>query len=197
MARHQFAMACAAVAMAAVLSEGAAGTAAQAAAQTYQFNIPAGDLDTALRNFARTTRQQILFRGREVRGKRSSGLMGSYSASDALARLLAGTGLSFSRNDKGVFLVQAPSSGTEARSNQQQTARTDAFGEDGAGAATDIVVTGSHIRGAPPTAPVTVVTNEAMERAGQNDLGEVMRSLPQNFSGGQNPGVQTGGEGFG
>jgi len=56
-----------------------------------------------------------------------------------------------------------------------------------------IVVTGSHIRGAQIASPVITVDRESIEKAGQNDLGEVARSIPQNFSGGQNPGIGTGG----
>lgn len=151
--------------------------------QAYNFDIPSQDLDTALRTFARTTRQQVLFRGKDVRGKRNGALTGNHTAPDALSRLLEGTGLSFRIGAQGVFLVSGP----------DRAARSDESGAE------DVLltITGSRIRGAPPTAPVTVVTNEDMKRAGQNDLGEVMRSLPQNFSGGQNPGVQTGGEGFG
>src|SRR3546814_5063944 len=37
-----------------------------------------------------------------------------------------------------------------------------------------------------------MITQEDMRLAGHNDLGDVMRALPQNFSGGQNPGVLIG-----
>ena len=55
-----------------------------------------------------------------------------------------------------------------------------------------IVVTGSRIRGAKLAGDVTTLEREAIVAAGQIDLGEAMRSLPQNFSGGQNPGIGTG-----
>src|SRR3546814_4989151 len=45
----------------------------------------------------------------------------------------------------------------------------------------DIVVTGSRISGAPSAAPVIRVTSEDIRNGGQADLGEVARSLPQNF----------------
>src|SRR3546814_19314294 len=56
-----------------------------------------------------------------------------------------------------------------------------------------IVVTGSHIRGAAIASPVITVGRDSIDKAGQNDLGEVVRSIYQNFSGGQNPGIGTGG----
>src|SRR3546814_5492894 len=54
-----------------------------------------------------------------------------------------------------------------------------------------IVVTGSHIRGAAIASPVITVGRDSIDKAGQNDLGEVVRSIPQNFCGGQNPGIGT------
>lgn len=55
-----------------------------------------------------------------------------------------------------------------------------------------IVVTGSRIRGARLASDVTTLDRAAIVAAGQVDLGEAIRSLPQNFSGGQNPGIGTG-----
>jgi outer membrane receptor protein involved in Fe transport len=55
----------------------------------------------------------------------------------------------------------------------------------------EIVVTGSRIRGAPPSAPVTLVRQVTM-REHLNDLGDAVRAIPQNFNGGQNPGVTFG-----
>jgi len=56
-----------------------------------------------------------------------------------------------------------------------------------------IVVTGTRIRGARVIGEVTSIDREAIIETGQVDLGEAIRSLPQNFSGGQNPGVGSGG----
>ena len=55
-----------------------------------------------------------------------------------------------------------------------------------------IVVTGSRIRGAAVAGDVITLDQEAIIAAGQVDLGEAIRSLPQNFNGGQNPGIGTG-----
>ena len=55
-----------------------------------------------------------------------------------------------------------------------------------------IVVTGSRIRGAASASEVTTLSRGAIVAAGQIDLGEAVRALPQNFGGGQNPGVGTG-----
>ncbi|AXK41317.1 TonB-dependent receptor plug domain-containing protein [Erythrobacter aureus] len=55
-----------------------------------------------------------------------------------------------------------------------------------------IVVTGTRIRGARVIGEVATLDREAIVEAGQIDLGEAIRVLPQNFSGGQNPGVGSG-----
>lgn len=51
----------------------------------------------------------------------------------------------------------------------------------------EIVVTGTHIRGAPLSAPIIEITQADIERSGYTNVGDVIRSLPQNFSGGNNP----------
>lgn len=55
-----------------------------------------------------------------------------------------------------------------------------------------ILVTGSRIKGSKASSDVTVVGRDEIIAAGQVDLGEATRVLPQNFGGGQNPGVGTG-----
>ncbi len=53
----------------------------------------------------------------------------------------------------------------------------------------EVVVTGSHTRGANPTSSVHTITRTETEQSGYSQIGDVIRSLPENFSGGQNPGV--------
>ncbi len=65
-------------------------------------------------------------------------------------------------------------------------------GSQAASAATEleaITVTGTRIRGGTTPSPVITIGSERIQEEGFTDLGEVIRSLPQNFNGGQNPGV--------
>lgn len=55
-----------------------------------------------------------------------------------------------------------------------------------------ITVTGTRIRGGSTPSPVITIGSERIREEGFTDLGEVIRSVPQNFSGGQNPGVASG-----
>ncbi|MCD9008118.1 TonB-dependent receptor [Luteimonas sp. XNQY3] len=52
-----------------------------------------------------------------------------------------------------------------------------------------VQVTGTRIRGGVTPSPVVTIGIESIREEGFRDLGEVIRSIPQNFSGGQNPGV--------
>lgn len=52
-----------------------------------------------------------------------------------------------------------------------------------------VTVTGTRIRGGSTPSPVITIGSEQIQQEGFADLGEVIRSVPQNFTGGQNPGV--------
>lgn len=55
-----------------------------------------------------------------------------------------------------------------------------------------VTVTGTRIRGGSTPSPVITIGSEQIQQEGFTDLGEVIRNVPQNFSGGQNPGVTVG-----
>ncbi|MGN6279004.1 MAG: TonB-dependent receptor plug domain-containing protein [Sphingomonas sp.] len=95
-------------------------------------------------------------------------------ADEAVRRLLAGSGLIADFRDDAVLVHGATAAGQESTTSG------------------DIVVTGSRIRGEASASPVHVVTAQQILNAGQSDLGDVARSLPQSFGGGQNPEVGIG-----
>src|SRR3546814_9474465 len=55
-----------------------------------------------------------------------------------------------------------------------------------------ITVTGTRIRGGSTPSPVIIIGSERIREEGFTDLGEGIRSVPPNLSGGQNPGVLMG-----
>ena len=146
-----------------------AGAAAATSPQSYQ--IPAQDLSTALRAFAATSGRNIVAAASLLEGKHSGSAIGTLAPEEALQRLLTGTGLGFTIVE-GAFVVAPPST----RSQEPDSG-------------SDIVVTGSRIRGAPIASPVIVIGQERIRNEGQTSLGEVVRSIPQSFGGGQNPGI--------
>jgi iron complex outermembrane recepter protein len=60
-----------------------------------------------------------------------------------------------------------------------------------------VTVTGTRIRGGTTPSPVITIGSEQIQQEGFADLGEVIRSVPQNFAGGQNPGIAAGATGGG
>src|SRR3546814_6507608 len=55
------------------------------------------------------------------------------------------------------------------------------------------LVTGVQTCALPISSPLISASRDAIEKSGRTNLGEYIRDLPQNFNGGQNPGVVGGG----
>lgn len=160
---------------------------AEAAEARQEYHLMEQDLGTALRAAGQVCGCAIMFSSDLVAAKRAPRLDGRLTAEDAVSLLLKGSGLTFSSRNGAITIL--------GRSDPSDAAAA-AFGQDVApaeGHPDDIVVTGSRIRGAAATAPVIVASRQDIEEAGQADLGEYARSVPQNFAGGQNPGVTGGG----
>jgi iron complex outermembrane receptor protein len=156
-----------------------------AQAQERAFDIPAGSLRAALDAYNRQSGRPLIYRAEDVRGERSPGYRGTASPDAALDAILAGTGFSARADNSGaVAIVRAGVAQGEAGG-----ALLAAEGEG----SEEILVTGSRVRGAPVTAPVVRVGRTEIEDRGFDDLGSFARSIPQNFAGGQNPGVLNGG----
>lgn len=117
---------------------------------------------------------QILFPFDVASRSTAPPLKGNYSIHDALSQLLTGSGLEVASETERTITLRAVAQPAP----------------QGAGEApTEVVVTGSHIRGGNPTSPVHTVTRADIDASGYGQIGDVMRSLPENFAGGQNPGV--------
>ncbi|MDF0490253.1 TonB-dependent receptor [Sphingomonas sp. H39-1-10] len=144
-----------------------------------EYHIEAGDLGEALKTVSRLSGKEIIFNSEAVLGKTAPRLQGSFSADEAVRLLLEGADL-VAQYRKDVIIIRGRSEPSGDLSDRSA----------GAG---EIVVTGSRIRGAPSTTPVIVATRERIRDAGQSNLGEYIRSVPQNFAGGQNPSVAGGG----
>jgi iron complex outermembrane receptor protein len=59
----------------------------------------------------------------------------------------------------------------------------------------EVIVTGTHIRGVSPASPLIVLTSTDIASSGATTAGEVLRSLPQSFAGGQQSTIGTNGSG--
>ena len=156
----------------------AAPAAAQAQAEA-AYDLPAQDLADALRAIARISGREIIFSSAAARGRTAPALRGRMTVEGALRTALRGSGLVAVERQGALVVVER--------------AGMDAPADAGTGE-TGITVTGSRIRGAGSASPVIVARRERLEEAGITDLEGFARILPQNYTGGQNPGVAGGGQ---
>lgn len=150
---------------------------AQVAAAPVAFDIPAGPLRESLARYAEQAGIQLLYSPKLTAGRRAPSLRGRFDVHAALERLLAGTNISIRQVDAHVFVLSA--------ATKQSSATTDtppASGE-AVGGSTDIVVTGTHIRGTSPASPTRVLSREDIARNGYSSIAQALQALPSNFSG--------------
>lgn len=155
------------------------------------FDLPAGQLAAALDAFGTESGLQVDYPPELVAGRQARAVHGRMSWRDALARLLEGAGLDYKVVDsKTVAIQRVAGQGSASGLPIADTAASSA--PHPAPDVTDldsVQVTGTRIRGGSTPSPVITIGSEQIEAEGFADLGEVIRSVPQNFSGGQNPGV--------
>ncbi|WP_202841567.1 TonB-dependent receptor [Luteimonas saliphila] len=161
---------------------------AQSQAQTY--SIAAGDLESVLSRFGTESRIQLIYPPELLKGKRSSGLTGNFAPMEALRQLLQGSGLEAERvNDRTVVIKKAAAPAVEPQAAPKNIPKTTQAKEPEVKELDTMTITGTRIRGGISASPTIVIGEQRFQEEGFTDLGEVIRSLPQNFKGGQNPGA--------
>ncbi|BEV10597.1 TonB-dependent receptor [Asticcacaulis sp. DW145] len=154
------------------------GTAGAIAAEDRKvYVIEAQSTAAALNAFARQSGLQLMFDYAEAARTTAPVLKGSYTRKEALAILLANTRFEVGSEDAGVIYLKV--------SERQGSAGAAAVEAE----PTEVIVTGSYIRNSQPTAPMRSVGRSDLDAAGYGQLGDVVRGLPENFAGGQNPTV--------
>jgi len=141
------------------------------------YELPTQDLGITLRAIAQQSRIEIMFADETVRGRRAPALHGTLTPDEAVAAALAGSGLTEETRD-GAILVRVRPGEPIATVDQ----------------ADEVTIIGTHIRGAQTASPLTVATRQSLLDAGITDMATFSRTLPQNWGGGQNPGVAGGGD---
>lgn len=171
----------------------ALGTAAFAQQASARFDVPAGDMKTALDAYARQSHTQIIYRVSDLSGVRSSGVRGELAPDVALARLLVGAQLELRRNASGVVaVVRKPSLSTVASLRQPvslvtaprqevYSAPAQAVAEPEVANVEEIVVTGSRIarRDYSANSPIVTVGSEALESTGAPTVESYLNQMPQ------------------
>jgi len=122
------------------------------AAHAGQFDVPSGDLKTALHAYATQAQVQIIVADEAIKGARTDGVHGNLAADVALTRILKGTGFTAERTPSGAIGVvhERP----PARSIE--LAQVTPVREAAAASVETIVVTSSKIKGDIQTVPIAI-----------------------------------------
>ncbi|MFP1132987.1 TonB-dependent receptor domain-containing protein [Asticcacaulis sp. W401b] len=167
---------CSTVAIALALTLAGAGV-GHAETKPVLFNIAPKNTAQALLEFSKQAGIQLLFPYDEATKFNAPALKGEFSREAALAKLLEGTNLEIAGVTDKTISLRVKSKSTEQSHN------------DTTQDVVEVIVTGTNIRGANPTSPARVMGRREIEDSGFSQVGDVIRSLPESFSGGQNPGV--------
>jgi outer membrane receptor protein involved in Fe transport len=166
---------------------------AQNVGEIRDYTISSQSLGAALNQLALAADRQIMVPPELVRGRTAPALVGHYSLDAALKHLLAGSGLAYEVTDNGTVLVRhAPPEPPNRPTKSVPATRQKVDQKPEPTTLHSITVTGTRIRGGVTASPTLSIDSVQMHQEGFTDLGEVIRSIPQNFSGGQNPGVTAG-----
>jgi len=150
------------------------------------FRIAAGPLAPALRQLASTAGIMLTFTAEQTEGRVTAGVNGRYSATEALARLLAGGGLEAVQLDTGAFVLRPapkPASGASEAATLPAVMVTGASAADGTTEATQSYTTGSmstatrlnlSMRETPQS--VTVVTRQRIQDQGLATVNDVVQT---------------------
>lgn len=159
-----------------------------------RYDIPAGSLSGALGAWGAQSDKQVVFAPDLVTGKQTRGVSGQYDAEQALTQLLSGTGLAWQRVNGQTYALERvpppPDNATQKRASKSK-APSSATAQK-VTRLSSVSVTGTRIRGGTTPSPTITIGAQQIQDEGFTDLGEVIRSVPQNYAGGQNPGVTAG-----
>lgn len=146
-----------------------------AAAQTREYNIPAGSLKSALDAYVRQSGRQVVYRADQVRWARSPGTRGQQSAEAALAAVLSGSGFTTRVDGNLIAVVREGNAGTSSRI-EESSGETATNADD----SSDIIVTASRreqrLRDVPSS--VSAFSEKYLERTGAQGAQDYLAQVP-------------------
>jgi outer membrane receptor protein involved in Fe transport len=160
-----------------------AAGAAEEARKAYE--LAPGDANTRLKEFSEISGREILFAAEAVRGVQTAAVRGTLTATEALDRLLAGTGLRAVPDPKtGAVAIKR-----ESDPNVQRAAQTENSDrpqpnhkvEKGVLVLDTVQITGSRLRansGDVPMQPVLTYSSLDIARTGASNLGQFFQYIP-------------------
>jgi iron complex outermembrane receptor protein len=183
--------------------------AATDASAKVQFDLEAQALTDAVAAWSKQAGVQLVWQmeSRTIGARLAPEVTGLLSPDEALSRLLSGTGLTYTFVDPGTVAIypaaedktvtriqstrlessKAQENGAVRPRDGQQFPDAPATNGPNVQIVDEVIVTGTNIAGADPTSRVITLDRRYFEEAGMPSLGDVIRSLPQNFGGGQSP----------
>ncbi|MGI2035458.1 TonB-dependent siderophore receptor [Rhizobium panacihumi] len=151
------------------------------AQQQASFDIPAGLLSRALTAFGRQTGVQVTYLASVAAGKTSPGFSGSATREQALARVLAGSGLVYSFPNATTVAISAPAGGADGvaadGSTMLRTIQVEGPGSDNStvAARNSSAATKLDTPLIETARSVSVVTRKEIEQRGVQDIVEAVR----------------------
>jgi iron complex outermembrane recepter protein len=165
--------------------------------------IEATNLAAALDKWAQQSGFQIFYDPEITQNLTAPSVTGKYTAQGALEALLAGTSLTYVWIDKKAVSIRKRVQRTGLETQPMPVAKFLGDNPVGSGgrlgerasspemrgslspeALEEVIVTGSLIRGARTSSPLTIVSRQYIDKSGYSNLAQVLQSLPQNFGGG-------------
>ncbi len=149
-------------------------------------DVPAGELITALQKLVEQSGVEFVYSAEQLRGIRTPGVHGEYTAEEAVTRLLEGTQLKLTVHDSGALLISGLDAPGTADFPPKREATTAVSRQDSEMLRVEeVVVTGTRI--ASPNlqsiSPVTTLAREDLARTGKARIEDIINQLPQAFAG--------------
>ena len=147
----------------------------------FRFALPRQDLSLSLEAVASLTRTNIVFVPSAARGRIAPPLNGTYSAAEALRRLLRGSGLDFTVTAGGSYVVARRAVERSVQRAPAVARPPPALPREKPEEAQDVVVTGSRIDllGFEAPTPTSHVTRADLEIGGRSNVAAALNDLPQ------------------
>jgi outer membrane receptor protein involved in Fe transport len=149
---------------------------AQQVASVHVYAIGAGDLHKALNALSAQGGVQVVYSPSLVAGKTTRGLSGNFAPTDALRRLLAGTGLTWQSVNASTFLLKTAPPAAGRTSSTKEARKADA---DKSIRTLDTVnVSGSLINNAQiqTATPTMTITAQDIQEQGFTDVADVLQN---------------------
>lgn len=164
---------------------------AQETNEARDYAQPATNLTKAVNAISQQSGIQVTYSAALLKDKKATAFAGHMTARQALDRVLMGTGLTYDFVNGDTVVIRkavAPSAKPVGNKKPANESKGSA-GKANTATLDTVTVTGTRIRGGITASPTISIDQTDFQQQGFTDLGEVIRDIPQNYRGGQNPGV--------